>query len=296
MLINKLLPILLYFLAGYLLKRSNVFRKDDGNLFLRAVVYLCLPAISFATFSRLELHITRLYPIITALLVIFGNFLFTRIYFRKVSINNHSNTVFLLSTLILNTSLILPFAQARWGDEGTATVLLFDIAHVALVFTFSYWAAMHYGNGRKGKAPISRILRLPPLWGIITGILVNIMSIPVPEFMYELSAIALKALIVLMMTALGLFFEFRLKHFRLVAGAILQRSLGGLLLGFVITWILGVEGVNRQMLLLISAAPVGFNTLVLTDLEDLDRDLAAEIVTTATLLAVIIIPLILLFI
>jgi len=230
------------------------------------------------------------------LLVILGNFLLTRPYFRKVSGNDKNNTVYLLSTLILNTSLLLPFVQARWGDEGIATVLLFDISHVVLVFTFSYWVAMHYGNGREGKAPIGKILRLPPIWGIFLGIIVNVLSIPVPEFVYKIAGIATKALIVLMMTALGLFFEFRLKRFRLVAGAILQRCLGGLLIGFVVTWALGVEGIYRDMLLLISAAPVGFNTLVLTDLENLDRELAAEIVTTATLLAVIIIPIILIFI
>ena len=296
MLINKLLPIIIFFAVGYALKRGRVFAKQDGALFLRAVLYICLPAISFATFSRLELGIERLYPVITAFFVIIGNFFLTRLYFKKLGVEPKKYTVYMLATIVLNTSLMLPFAQAKWGDEGAAMVLLFDICHVTLVFTFSYWVAMRYGNGREGRVPFGKILRLPPLWGIFIGLAVNLLHIPVPAFIYEITDIATKGLILLMMTALGIFFEFKIKHWRLVAGALLQRSLGGFLLGWLITWILGVQGVERQIILLITAAPVGFNTLVLSDLEGLDRDLAAELVTSSTLIAVIVLPIVLLVI
>lgn len=294
MLINKLLPILAFFIAGYGLKRGGVFKKSDGALFLRAVLYLCIPAVGFATFSRMELGIERLYPVITAFGVIFGNFFLTLLYFKKLKVPPRQYTVYMLATIVLNTSLMLPFAQAKWGDEGAGMVLLFDICHVTLVFTFTYWVAMRYGNERQGKVPFSKILRLPPLWGIFIGLAVNLLQIPVPAFIYEITEIATKSLILLMMTALGIFFELKIKHWRLVAGALLQRSLGGFILGWLITWILGVHGVERQIILLITAAPVGFNTLVLSDLEDLDRDLAAEMVTSATLLAVVFLPVILL--
>ncbi|MCF7912570.1 MAG: AEC family transporter [Candidatus Cloacimonetes bacterium] len=296
MLINKLLPILVFFAAGYGLKRGGVFKKQDGALFLRAVLYLCIPAVGFATFSRMEMGIERLYPVITAFFVIFGNFFLTRMYFKKLGIPPRQYTVYMLATIVLNTSLMLPFAQAKWGDEGAGMVLLFDICHVTLVFTFTYWVAMRYGNERGGKVPFSKILRLPPLWGIFIGLAVNLLKVPVPAFIYEITEIATKGLILLMMTALGIFYELKIRHWRLVAGALLQRSLGGFLLGWLITWILGVQGVERQIILLISAAPVGFNTLVLSDLEDLDRDLAAEMVTSATLIAVIVLPIVLLII
>jgi len=296
MLIDKLLPILVFFAAGYGLKRGGVFAKQDGTLFLRAVLYLCIPLVGFATFSRMELGIERLYPVITAFFVIIGNFFLTRLYFKKLGVEPRQYTVYMLATIVLNTSLMLPFAQAKWGDEGAAMVLLFDICHVTLVFTFSYWVAMRYGNEREGRVPFRKILRLPPLWGIFIGLAVNLLNVPVPAFVYELTSIATKGLILLMMTALGIFFELKIKHFRLVAGALLQRSLGGLLLGFLITWILGVQGVERQIILLITAAPVGFNTLVLSDLEGLDRDLAAELVTSSTLIAVIVLPIVLLVI
>jgi len=293
MLINKLLPILVFFIAGYGLKRGGVFKKEDGALFLRAVLYLSIPAIGFATFSRMEMRIDRIYPIITALFVITGNFVLTRLYFKKLGVETKQYTVYMLATLVLNTSLMLPFAQAKWGDEGAGMVLLFDICHVTMVFTFSYWVAMRFGNNREGRVPFKKILRLPPLWGIFLGLMVNLIHLPVPAFVYEITDIAAKGLILLMMTALGIFFELKIKHWRLVFGALLQRSVGGFILGWIITWLLGVQGVERQIILLISAAPVGFNTLVLSDLEGLDRDLAAEMVTSATLLAVIFLPVIL---
>lgn len=293
MLINKLLPVMIFFFTGYALKKTGVFSKDDGSIFLRAVVYLCLPLISFNTFSHLELGIERLFPIITAVFVITGNFFIAKLYFRKISPQASVNTVFLISGLVLNTSLMLPFVQARWGEEGTAIVLLFDVSHVTMVFTFTYWVAMRYGNDRGGRVPVSKLLKLPPLWGIALGLLVNLVSVPVPGVITNLAEIATRSLVLLMMTALGLFFEFRLKHPGIVAGALVQRCIGGFLIAYLVTWILGVAGAERQMMLLIASAPVGFNTLVITDLEDLNREIAAEIVTSATLLAVIILPVIL---
>jgi predicted permease len=293
MLIDKLLPIVIFFFAGYGLKKGGVFAKNDGALFLRAVLYLCIPGVAFSTFSRLELGVERLFPVISGLVVIVGNFFLTRIYIKKLGVEAKSYTVYLLGTIILNTSMMLPFAQAKWGAEGAGVVLLFDICHVTMVFTFSYWVAMRYGNERSGSVPVGKILRIPPLWGILLGVMVNVFSIPVPGFVYELTTIAGKALILLMMTALGIFFELKLKHYKLVLGAMFQRSLGGFILGWIITWILGVEGIDRQIILLVSAAPMGFNTLVLADLEDLDRDLAAEMVTLTTLVAVLVLPVVL---
>ena len=63
-----------------------------------------------------------------------------------------------------------------------------------------------------------------------------------PEFVYQVAGFASKAMIVLMLTELGLFFEFRLKRFRLMAEAILQRCLNGFLIRFIVTWALEVEG------------------------------------------------------
>jgi malate permease and related proteins len=293
MLADKLIPIIVIFFAGYFLKLRGVFSRADGALFLRGVVYICLPVIGFSTFSHLDLGIERIYPIITSFFVIIGNFLFTLLYFKKLRVKPESYTVYLLSVLILNTSLMLPFAQAKWGDEGAATVLLFDVCNVVMIFTFSYWVAMRYGNARRGRVPFGRILRLPPLWGILLGIAFNIGKIPVPGFVAELSVIAKGGLIVLMMTSLGIFFELKIKHFGLVAGAVLQRSIGGIMIGVLLTWILGMQGTGREIIIFTAAAPVGFNTLVLSELEDLDNVLAAEIVTTATLLAVIILPIVL---
>lgn len=296
MLINKLLPIIIFFFAGYGLKRAGVFAKTEGALFLRAVLYLCLPLVAFSTFSQLELGFQRLFPIISGLFVITGNFLLTRLYIKRLGIPPRSYTVFLLGTIILNTSMMLPFAQARWGTEGAGVVLLFDICHVTMVFTFSYWVAMRYGNQREGRVPLSKIFKIPPLWGILLGIIVNVSGLPLPGFVAELTVIGGKALILLMMVALGIFFELKLKHFKLVVLAMLQRSAGGILLGLIITTILGVKGIDRSIILMVSAAPMGFNTLVLSDLEDLDRELAAEMVTTSTLVAVIVLPIVLLFI
>ena len=120
MLIDKLLPILVFFAAGYGLKRGGVFVKQDGALFLRAVLYLCIPLVGFATFSRMELGIERLYPVITAFFVIIGNFLVTRLYFKKLGVEPKKYTVYILADH-LDTGSAGRGAQYNTSDLGCSS-------------------------------------------------------------------------------------------------------------------------------------------------------------------------------
>jgi len=67
--------------------------------------------------------------------------------------------------------------------------------------------------------------------------------------------------------------------------------LGGLALGLALSWVFGLEGIVRDIVIICSSAPVGYNTLVLSSLENLDKDFAASLVSISLILGIIYVPL-----
>ena len=74
------------------------------------------------------------------------------------------------------------------------------------------------------------------------------------------------------------------------------RILGGLFLGVALTALFGLEGVTRSVIIICSSAPVGYNTLVLSSLENLDKDFAASLVSISLILGIIYVPILMLII
>ncbi|HRY83517.1 MAG TPA: AEC family transporter, partial [Candidatus Cloacimonadota bacterium] len=64
----------------------------------------------------------------------------------------------------------------------------------------------------------------------------------------------------------------------------------GLALGYMLAAIFGLEGINRVVVIVTSATPVGFNTLIFANLENMDREFAATMVSISIVIALFYLP------
>ena len=90
---------------------------------------------------------------------------------------------------------------------------------------------------------------------------------------------------VLMMVALGLAFAPKLSHLGKALIAVFIRMGLGFAAGFALSLLFGLQGVPRLVVLTCSALPVGFNTLIFADRENMDRSFAATMVSVSTLIS-----------
>ncbi len=72
---------------------------------------------------------------------------------------------------------------------------------------------------------------------------------------------------------------------------LLLRIGAGLALGFCCVQLFGLEGLTRSVVLLGSAAPIGFSAVVIANREHLNRELAASAASVSVLLALAYVPL-----
>lgn len=291
--VYKIIPIILFFALGYGLKKFKLFVTEDASIFLKLVFYVCMPALSF--YSLMETKLTSslfllpFIPFITMLVT----YLLARTLLRINPLNKKTAGTFLLGSMIMNTGFTLPFFYAGYGSDGFTKAIIFDIGNSILIYTWAYFIAVKAGSHEEHNklSMLNKCIFMPPLWALIIGIIIKrsdiILSAPVNDFFF----MAGQPTIPLIMLSLGLYFDPSVIHLSKSFVVMLIRMLGGLLVGWGICLLLPFDPVTKIVIIASSGAPVGYNTLVFSTMEDLDKNFAATVVSISILIGIIYVPL-----
>ena len=289
----KVLPLIMAFFLGVLMRQLKLLHKDHAGIILKLVLACTLPALSLLSILKVQLNLDLIYLPFTAQAMIFLIFGISFQVGKWFKLPQTTFGSFIVGCMIMNTGFSLPFFMAAFGTEGFARASLFDIGNSFLIFTFIYYMAIKYGdNGKADKIDWSKFLKLPPLWGLVIGFAIRIFNWQVPDIGMNFLNLVGQPTIPLIMIALGLLFEPRMKHLGPVLTGVFIRMGLGLLLGWLLTLVLGLHGMTRTIIIASSCTPVGFNTVIFANLENLDREFAASMVSISILLALGFLPLI----
>ncbi len=229
---------------------------------------------------------------LTAILISFITFIISFFVGKKLlHLEGGSLGVFLIGTIIMNTGFTLPFVIAAYGNEGIARTYLFSLGNGLTSYAFAYYLAIKYGSGKGNlKTVMKKFLLSPPLISLILAIILNLNNIKIPSiadnFLQGLGVI----LTPLTLLALGIYFSPRIIKMKSIFSGIFIRMFFGLALGFMFVKIFNLEGLNRLFILISSAAPIGYNTLTFSSLENLDNEFAASLVSISILIGLIYTP------
>lgn len=286
----KILPVILIFVAGYVLKLAGIFKKDSGEMMLKIVFHVSLPALLIVSLQKIQLTWEfGFFPVVSGL-VIFLSFLIAFFFARFFSFSRATKGTFLVGSSILNIGFLFPFVIAAFGTEGLVKISLFDLTNGVLVYTFIYYIACRYGHNGKDSGVYKKLISSFPLWGIVIGIILNLTETTMPVLLSEFLQLCGDLTIPLIMLALGCYFRFRIVHPKALFSVIAIRMVAGLAMGYFFALLLGLQGMDRALIILGSGTPIGFNTLVFSSMENLDTDFAASLVSISILIGIISIP------
>ncbi|MCD4818375.1 MAG: AEC family transporter [Candidatus Cloacimonetes bacterium] len=293
--IQKILPVIVIFFLGYILKSIKLFTKENGSTLLKISFYVTLPALTFISIAQTELVSTYFFLPFLSIIVVGITFLLAYLMGKKLNLSRKTFGTFLVGSMIMNTGFTLPFVVAAYGEKGLAIYTFYDLGNSLLIFTFIYYQAIKFGGNESSKIPIRKIFLLPPIWGLLVGVIFNILKISIyPTVEATFKAIGTPT-IFLMMFSLGIYFNPHLKNLPKILFVLTIRIIVGFFLGLMIVNIFNFSGLIKTLVILFSAAPVGYNTLIFSNLEKLDEEFAASIVSISLLLGIIYIPLILFY-
>ena len=295
-LFNDIFPVILIAFFGYLLKVVGIMKIHHGDFLLRLVFYITLPSLILVSFSKISLTPQFAFlPLITVLIIV-TMYLVSSTAGRLLRLPVSSMGVMIIGTMILNIGFLLPFVDAAYGEEGLTRILVFDFMNGVLAFTWVYYIACKHGRHSYDRRTLLRkFLFAVPVWAIIISIGLNLGNVDLPSVLFNTFQLAGDTTIPLIMISLGAYFTPRLVLPRAILMAILIRMALGLLLGFAFVEIFNISGLTRTLVLLGSSAPIGFNTITFASLEDLDKDFAASLVSTAIVIGIIYVPLFIFF-
>ncbi len=290
--IEKIIPLIVAFFVGIGAKKLNLLKKEDAQVLLKLVLTITLPALTILSITSARLDSSMIFIPISAMLVVFLVYFISSFVGGLLKMARPTFGSFLVGTMIMNTAFSLPFFWAAYENEGLARASLFDIGNSILIFTFIYYNAIKYGeNSKSDRVDWGRFLRMPPLWGMLLAFIIKGIGVAIPVAGQNFLNMVGQPTTPLIMISLGLYFEPKLKNLGKASIAVLIRMGIGLLLGWSLATIFGLEGISRSVVIVSSATPIGFNTLIFANLENMDREFAATIVSISILIALFYIPL-----
>jgi malate permease and related proteins len=273
----RLLPVFIGIGSGMLFRRLGVAQARDGDFLFRVVFYICLPALMFLALATVRLGgPLALYPI-AALIAVTAGHLAGRWIGRWGHWPRQQYAVLLTGAMIVNTGFALPFITSLYGAEGVVRIAAFDAVNTTLVFSWAYYTAAR-GNPahRGGPLLLDRLLKSPPLYAIAAGAAVNALSINVPDAVTRALTPFATATATVISIAVGIMLALPREDFWKAATVVAARLGSGLVVGVLLVVLLGLDGMDRTILLLLAVAPVGFVTVTFASLERLDVRLAAN--------------------
>jgi malate permease and related proteins len=280
------------FVVGFVARRLRWLLPAHAGHMLKLVVNVGLPALFLADVSRIPLRADLIALPICAVLIIVVTLLVSLAAGRALQLQRPAQGALTICSTSINNGFLFPFVIAAWGQLGFAQLALFDFGNALLQGSLIYAiAAVYGGHGTGVLAILRRVLSFPPLWALAVALLINVGGGHLPPLLTTTLGTLGRIILMLVIVALGVLFDARLIRDKAVLTTLALRVLLGLGLGFLCVWLFDLQGLTRAVVLLGSAAPIGFSAVVIANRESLDRERAASAASLSVLLALAYVPL-----
>ncbi|RDI94847.1 AEC family transporter [Meiothermus sp. QL-1] len=289
-LLQTIVPVAFIVLTGYWVGKRIDF---DLQTLSKLSIYVLVPVLIFDAMLRAELTGASVLGITLAFfLSSAGLYLLALLWARWQGLGPDATKTLVASATFPNSgNMGLSLTFFALGQPGLDRAIVFFIASSVLMFGLG--PAFLRGGGLLQSLLFT--LRLPLFWALAGGLLVRGLSIPLPLGLDEGVHLLGQACIPVMLLTLGIQiarskpewgpFELQASGLRLLAAPLLAGAAG---------WLLGLERLDIQVLVLQSAMPIAVNAFLMAGEFGGDGPRAARAVVLSSVLSFATLPLVLL--
>lgn len=289
-----LLAFIAIFVVGAVLRFFSFLTKAHAERLASVVFSVSLPATILVSLDQASFAPTAWKLPLAACLVTLAMLLCSWQLSRLLQLSRQTRGGFLVATGCINSVYFAyPVVLATFGDEGLARAVLFDLGQTTLTLTVIYALAVWHGaTSSSTRSALIRFFSAPPLWALAFILLLKFFDLHLASWLRELLIPLHLATTPLASLVLGLSISFDAvcRTWRLTALAIVVRMGGGFLLGSVAVWLLNLTGLERTVVILVSAMPSAVTAVIFATETHLDEDLVASVVALSICLGVAVLP------
>ena len=293
--LSKVLPVILTFGLGYFLKKTRVFTFDNAETFLKLVFHISLPALIFVSIVKARLSLDLIYLPIICMIVVLVTLPIVYSVGRRFRLRGPSLGAFVVGPMITNTTFVVPFLITTFGREAIALLSIFDVGNNIMIYTLVYYFANRYGTGKGAENALKIIARSTLLYALLIGLFLNAARTPLPSISLNFFQGLGDMTTPLVMLSLGIYFNPMVVRVGPTFAAIFIRIAIGFVIALLLTFLFGIEGLSRAVVLVACSAPVGFTTLTFSAIAGLDTEFAASCVSYSILIGLLTTPLLIFF-
>ena len=283
---QAILPIFMLIVLGYVLGRRGALSQEGNRALSNLAFKLFLPMVLFTGMVHAHLQDGLDLRILAAY---FGPAL---LVFASVNLVIHRftgrPTPFGLTASFSNNMLIgLPLVAGLFGNPGL--VLLFTViaVHSLLLFSFQSFYDSLTGDAPFNVRTLVASLANPIIIGLLLGMAVNLSGLPLPDWADHLSTWLAQAALPCALIVLGAnLSSYRLTPSAEALGITFAKLALMPLLVLLACVLLGIEGMPRAVLMLMSACPCGVNVLGFARVLEDSRKTSSAICLSTVLSAV----------
>ena len=283
-LFNVIVPVLICTGIGYVWVRLKIEFPTD--FVSRIVINVGAPCLVFNGLTSLDSSADQFVKMVFAALLLMGSILLVNILAVKAA---GRPVLPLAHSLTFSNwgNLSLPLSLFAFGQEGLALSLGFFV--VASVVQNSIGMMF-----LSGKFSPRTLIRLPVIHAVLAALIFMLAGLKPPGWLTDTSGLLGNMLIPLMLLSLGVSLaSLHVTRLWRSAGLVIYRLVLGIALGFGVVWVMGLEGVARNVVILTSAMPLAILNYLYAARFGKSPDQVAGIVFLSTILSLVAIPLVL---
>lgn len=282
-LLNVILPTFIVILIGYLLGK---IKKLDMAAVVEIVFYVGLPALAFTSVIDKTIVLLDAAKIWASAIMIMSGCGLTAWFVFKLTKQKHSGLY--LPIIIMNTvNIPFPIIYLTYGAEGLFAATLFYIPNLLSLYSVGIYLV----SGRHWKDGLKEVVRVPALYGVIIGLVVNFSHITVPQLVVKPLSVIGSMVIPLVLLILG--YNLSTVKLRSLSTTLLASFLrvgAGLAFGFLAVHLFHLTGILRAVVILDSAMPAAANAAMLATRYNNESELVSSVVFVTTIASLVIIP------
>lgn len=283
-LLNIVGPVFLIGVVGFVWARRGLpFDTDQvGSL----VTNLATPCLVFDTLTSMSLSPSSFGALLLASILCHVAFFVFGWGILKAA--KQPLSAYLPSVIFSNAgNMGLPLCLFAFGQQGLSFAVTYFLVNAVLLFTLSPQFA-------SGKASFSTLPKTPVVWALAASLLFMSSGTPIPEWIKRPIHLLGEMMIPMMLLSLGVSLaSLRINSLKIGAMLAVVRIGLGTLVGFVVAGMLGLDGIERGVVVLQSAMPVaGFTYLFAVRYRN-HPDEVASMVVLSTALSFLTLPLLL---
>jgi hypothetical protein len=285
-LINVVFPVILVVGIGVILGK---YQRIDSTSLSRLALFALVPCLAFDTLLTTSIRPFEFLHIASAYVLAIG--CLTLLAWLIAKHLNASKPSFMVSVILGNNGNFgLPMAFFALGQSGLEMSLMVFLT--SLLVTFIAGPAILSSKGNV-KQSLFGVAKLPLVWLALLGWSLNLLYVQLPEALTKGIHLLAQATVPILLLSLGL--QIAKSGWRIpgktVWWAVALRLFGSPILTFMITELLSIHGLTRDVLMLSSTMPTAVNAFLLACELHGDAQMVADTVIITTLLSIPVIAL-----